>query len=59
MSDIMEKTIASLPSLISGTLTGNKPNTSSRAFQTFIKNLGNLKSRYVSVSQIFNDLQVL
>ena len=44
MSEIVEKTIASLPSI----LTGAKSNTASRAFQTFIKNLGSLQTKYVS-----------
>ncbi len=48
MSDIVEKTIASLPGILAGSLTGGKPVNSSRAFQTFVKTLGNIKSKHVS-----------
>ena len=55
MSDIIEKTIASLPGIIAGAagLTGDKPITVSRAFQSFVNALGAIHSKYVSHSRIF------
>ena len=50
MSDIIEKTIASLPGLLAGAagLTGDKPIAVSRAFQSFVNSLGSIHSKYVS-----------
>lgn len=56
MSDIIEKTIASLPGLIAGAtgLGSDKPVAASRAFQSFVNSLGTIHSKYVSVKYIWN-----
>ncbi len=50
MSDIIEKTIASLPGLITGAagFGSDKPATVSRAFQSFVDALGAIRSKHVS-----------
>ena len=50
MSDIIEKTIASLPGLFAGaTGLGSDKQVASRAFQSFVNSLGTIHSKYVSV----------
>ena len=55
MSDIIEKTIASLPGLIAGAagIGGDKSVAASRAFQTFVNSLGAIHSKYVSIDKMF------
>ena len=48
MSEIFEKTLASLPGLLNSTLSGNGQ-LPSRSFQSFIKTFSNIGSKYVSL----------